>query len=114
MSCCTNCHEPYALCCCPDPPQLYGALEYYWHMMNRLAQMGMALFPLTYSKQEAVMRCENVLCSNKAEVTHRFQDPRRGNGETIAYVRRFVCSAECVAVVCDELERQAQYARLVN
>lgn len=88
--------------------------DIYWWYMNRLAQLGMALFPLTYRKKEAVMKCENPTCGNKAEITHRFQDPRRGHGEEIAYVRRFCCSAECAGAINDELERQAQYARLVQ
>lgn len=44
----------------------------------------------------------------------KFRDPRRGKGHELAYTTRYFCSQECELAIVDELERQAQYARVVN
>lgn len=49
-----------------------------------------------------------------AQERHKFQDPRRGKGDELAYILKFFCSPECEEAIVDELERQAQYARLVH
>ena len=44
----------------------------------------------------------------------KIMDPRRGHGELLAYVRKFVCSSECEFALIEELEREAVYVRLVG
>lgn len=61
-----------------------------------------------------MMYCENPHCNRVAGMRKKFQDPRRGDGEEIAYTERYYCSDECEIAIIDELERQAQLARLVH
>lgn len=60
------------------------------------------------------MRCENPRCMAPAFERHKFLDPRRGKGDELAYIAKYFCSPECEEAIVDKLERQAQYARLVN
>lgn len=60
------------------------------------------------------MFCENPRCMKAAQMRRKFLDPRRGKGEELAYVARYFCSFECEEAIVDNLERTAQYARLVN
>ncbi len=60
------------------------------------------------------MFCENPRCMMAAQGRKKFIDPRRGAGEDLAYIAKFYCSPECEEAIVDELERQAQYARLVS
>lgn len=53
-------------------------------------------------------------CGLPAGEQKKFQDPRRGKGEEIAYVTRFYCSQVCKEDIIDKMERQANYARLCN
>ena len=41
-------------------------------------------------------------------------DPRRGHGEILAYTRKYICSLQCEEALIEELEREAQYVRLVS
>lgn len=59
-----------------------------------------------------MMYCYN--CGQPAEQLKKFQDPRRGHGDNIVYVERVFCTAVCEEDICDKLEREAQYARLVH
>ena len=54
------------------------------------------------------------VCGSPNTTRKKFQDPRRGNGEHIVYVNKYVCSMTCEEQVIDTLEREATYARLVN
>lgn len=58
--------------------------------------------------------CENPNCTKRAGMRRSFLDPRRGNGDDVARCERYYCSPECEAAIVDELERQAQYARMVH
>lgn len=58
--------------------------------------------------------CEAPGCMRRAEDRHRFRDPRRDDKDHDAYVDRYFCSQECELAIVDELERQAQLARLVH
>lgn len=60
------------------------------------------------------IRCENPHCMKEATHSAKFLDPRRGHGEERSYARKYFCSQECELGIVDELERQAQYARLVH
>ncbi len=60
------------------------------------------------------MFCENPHCMRAAQERKKFLDPRRGEGDRLVYVQKFFCSQECEEAIVDNLERQAQYARLVN
>ena len=44
----------------------------------------------------------------------KLQDPRRGKGDDIAYVRRMLCSLKCEEEAIDELDKQAQIARIAH
>jgi hypothetical protein len=59
-----------------------------------------------------MLYCYN--CGQPAGHQRKFQDPRRGYKDELAYVRRFYCSDSCQEAIIDELELQAQYARVVN
>ncbi len=100
-----------------DPPPPWCWIDSYWYIANRLAEQGMAyarLLGLKEVRKETVMRCENPHCMRPAEGRHKFRDPRRGQDDELAYVVRFFCSQECELAIVDNLERQAQYARLVH
>lgn len=60
------------------------------------------------------LRCQNPSCKMEAHMSAKFLDPRRGHGDERAYARKYFCSQECELAICDELERQAQYARLCH
>lgn len=60
------------------------------------------------------MFCENPHCMQPAHMRRKFQDPRRGVNDDLAYVARYFCSFVCEEAIVDNLERQAQYARLVH
>lgn len=60
------------------------------------------------------MHCENPRCMRSSQERKKFLDPRRGKGDELAYVAKYFCSPECEEAIVDELERQAQYARLVH
>ncbi len=59
------------------------------------------------------MMCQNPRCMMPASARKKFQDPRRGDKEPV-YIERFICSYTCEEELIEELERQAQYARLVS
>lgn len=61
-----------------------------------------------------ILRCQNPVCMLEAHRGAKFRDPRRGKGHELAYTTRYFCSQECELAIVDELERQAQYARVVN
>jgi hypothetical protein len=61
-----------------------------------------------------IIRCDNPHCMKEAVARAKFLDPRRGDGEKLAYTVRHFCSQECELAIVDELERTAQYARIVN
>lgn len=61
-----------------------------------------------------IARCEAPGCMREASGRHKFMDPRRSHDVVAEYVNRFFCSQECELAIVDELERQANYARLVN
>lgn len=61
-----------------------------------------------------VLRCEAPGCMAEAKRKCKFLDPRRGDDENLAYVVKFFCSETCQLNIVDELERVAQYARVVN
>lgn len=60
------------------------------------------------------MHCQNRGCMLPTQECRKFLDPRRGKDEDLAYVVRFICSPKCEEEIVDELERQAQYARIVH
>lgn len=59
-------------------------------------------------------KCENPFCMNEARGRAKFLDPRRGHDGELAYVTKCFCCENCQLAICDELERVAQYARLVS
>lgn len=61
------------------------------------------------------IHCDNPKCMQLAKGRSKFLDPRRGDGDgdRLAYTVKHYCSVECQLAICDELERVAQYARLV-
>ena len=59
------------------------------------------------------LRCEAPHCMREAVMRRKFQDPRRGGNE-LAYINKHFCCLQCEEAIVEELERQAQYARLVN
>lgn len=61
-----------------------------------------------------ILRCQNPTCMMEAHMAAKFLDPRRGHGDERKYTHRYFCSQDCELAICDELERQAQYARLVH
>ena len=60
-----------------------------------------------------ILRCESPSCMREAKRRAKFLDPRRGHGDELAYVIKHFCCDEHELAICDELERQAQYVRLV-
>ena len=60
------------------------------------------------------LRCENPACMCEARGKAKFLDPRRGHEDECACTMRYYCSQECELAIVDELERQANYARLVH
>jgi len=60
-----------------------------------------------------ILRCNAVGCMLPATQRCKFLDPRRGGEDRLAYTVRYFCSDECQLQIVDELERVAQYARLV-
>lgn len=101
----------------PDDLPTVGWTDVYWFYLNRMAEQGMFLARLVGLKEvrkETIMRCENPSCMRPAIGRHKFQDPRRGNDDELAYVQRFFCSQECEEAIIEDLERTAQYARLVS
>ena len=60
------------------------------------------------------MWCQNPRCMRPAQERHKFLDPRRGKGDELSYVAKYFCSQECELAIVDELERQANLARLVH
>ena len=97
-----------------DDPPILTPLNAWWYSINHWAESLLRIFPFYPRKEVTVMRCENPKCSNKAETTRKFRDPRRGHGEEVAHIRRYCCSEECMHEIVEELERQAQYARVVQ
>ena len=61
-----------------------------------------------------ILRCQNPHCMKEAIRGAKFLDPRRGEADDLRYVIRHFCSDDCELAIVDELERQAQYARLVH
>lgn len=61
-----------------------------------------------------VLRCEAPGCMQMADRRAKFLDPRRDCDEERAYTIKYACCADHLLEICDELERQAQYARLVH
>ena len=59
-----------------------------------------------------LLRC--FICGKEAKYARKLQDPRRGKGEDIAYVLRYLCSHKCEEEAIDQLERQANYARVAK
>ena len=97
----------------PPPIDIFG----YWWWMNRWAHLGMFYAHLLGFKERRLtmkMMCQNPTCTRDARHRRMFQDPRRGHDDVVALVERCYCCEECVLPIIDELERQAQYARLVN
>ena len=60
------------------------------------------------------MKLKCHICCKDAIRSVKLQDPRRGHGEDIAYVRRNVCSMQCEEEAIDELDTQAQIARVAH
>lgn len=60
------------------------------------------------------MFCENPHCMMPSQARRKFLDPRRGAGDDLVYVTKFFCSPDCEEAIVDDLERKAQYARLVS
>lgn len=54
------------------------------------------------------------ICGKDAIRSVKLQDPRRGHGEDIRYVRRSVCSVQCEEEAIEELDKQAQIARIAH
>ena len=61
-----------------------------------------------------LIHCEAPGCMREAKGASKFLDPRRGHGEERAYTRKYFCCDTCQLEIVDELERQANYARLVH
>ena len=61
-----------------------------------------------------LLRCQAPNCMNEARGRAKFLDPRRGHGEELAYVSKNFCCENCQLGIMEELERQANYARVVN
>lgn len=62
-----------------------------------------------------MFHCEAPGCMRVAGNRRKFRDPRRDDGDNRpAYTERYFCSDECERDIVDELERQAQLARLVH
>jgi len=57
--------------------------------------------------------CQAPGCQRISTRRKTFRDPRRGSDE-IAYVQRFICDSDyCELAVVDDLDHQAQCARIV-
>lgn len=61
-----------------------------------------------------ILRCQAPNCMNLATHRRKFLDPRRSHDVVSEYVSKNYCSLECEIAICDELERQSNYARIVN
>lgn len=96
-----------------DTPPVPTLADIYWHYMSRAAEYGMFYARLCGWKENKMFYCENPACAKRAGMRRRFQDPRRGDSE-LAYCERYYCSPECELAIVEELERQAQYSRVVN
>ena len=60
------------------------------------------------------LRCEANGCMAEAQRRVKILDPRRGKGDLLAYTNKFVCGDACEYALVEELEREAQYVRLVS
>ena len=61
-----------------------------------------------------MFHCEAPGCMRVAGERKKFRDPRRDDDSVHAYCERYFCSQECELAIVDELERQANLARLVH
>jgi len=59
-----------------------------------------------------VLRCW--VCSKEAKYARKLQDPRRGKGDDLAYVRRNFCSHQCEEEAIEQMDKQANYARVAK
>lgn len=60
------------------------------------------------------MHCQNLCCMAPAIERKKFADPRRGKGDELVYVTRYICSQACEEGIVNQLEKEANYARLVS
>ena len=100
-----------------DPPPRITMLDVFWFYANRAAEHSMwaaRLFGVNERRYVMVLHCSGPGCMNVAQYARKLQDPRRGHGEDIAYIRRHFCSFVCEEAAIEELERQSQCARLCN
>jgi hypothetical protein len=96
----------------PDPPIQE---RNYWYIANWYAEELMRFMRLLgfYERRNTMfLRCENPACIKPATNHAKFLDPRRSHDVIAAYTVKYFCSQECELAIVDELERQAQYARL--